>query len=143
MKKKLRQWVKLEKRIIRLMYRKGILTGDVFEIKDLYWAGYTGVNPQKYNGQYLPEVHFCTSDYWGECDEYSVVSVALSEWYWEQKSCDPDCGEDCDKDCDDWPESAFNLRVRQRRQIIKYLTGLKTKKTDSEINRVLKMRRFK
>jgi len=64
-----RRWVKQEKRIVRLMYKKGLLSE--FNINDLYWAEYYWVRKKTYKTRahhygdkryrfpvYMPEVHY-------------------------------------------------------------------------------------
>lgn len=70
---------KEEKRLVRLLYKKGLLKD--FKLKDLYWNAYSILRTKKRkHGRkhkstvYLPEVHFCKTDYWGESDEYSIAS---------------------------------------------------------------------
>lgn len=71
-----RVWNKQEKRIVRLLYRKGF---DI-DLSNLYWASYKKTG-KKYRRKgstfsssgYRDEVYFCIKDYWGEYDEYSLV----------------------------------------------------------------------
>lgn len=71
MEKAVRVWYKQEKRIVRLMYQKGLI--DDFKLSELYWERYKltekkmGRKPRKkyvFTTHY-PEIHFCTVDYWG------------------------------------------------------------------------------
>jgi hypothetical protein len=138
-----RTWIKQEKRIVRLLYRKGLL-GD-FKIRDLYWAEYNWFRSRKYKSKtnsydgkrykypiYMPEVHYYTSDYWGEGDEHSIVGTVLDHLYWDnidEENFDPTSGE--------WPKSLFNCGM-SREQFIKYLSKLPTKVSDNKINKILK-----
>jgi hypothetical protein len=79
----------------------------------------------------MPEVHFCTSDYWGEYDEHSVVGAVLDSLYWEHVDTT-----NWDSDSGEYPKSTF---PRMRRcQFIKYLKGLPTKVGDNKINKIVK-----
>ena len=118
-----RQWIKEEKRIVYLLYRKGLLKD--FKIEDLYWAEYHWFRGKKYKSRtnsydgkryrypvYMPEIHYFYTDYWGEGDE------------------------DWDSTSDEFPKSTFNMSMT-RRQLIKYLESLPTKIKDKKINKVL------
>jgi len=137
-----RTWIKQEKRIVRLLYRKGLL-GD-FKIRDLYWAEYNWFKSRKYKVKnlisgkiykhpiYMPEVHYYTTDYWGEGDEHSIVGTVLEHLHWvnvDDEDWDPTSGE--------WPKSTFNWDT-SREQFIKYLSKLPTKVSDNKINKILK-----
>lgn len=137
-----RQWIKEEKRIVSLLYRKGLLKD--FKIEDLYWAEYHWFRGKKYKSRtnsydgkryrypvYMPEIHYFYTDYWGEGDEYSVVSCALENLYWSNID-----DEDWDSTSDEFPKSTFNMSMT-RRQLIKYLESLPTKIKDKKINKVL------
>lgn len=138
-----RKWIKDEKRIVRLLYRKGLLKN--FKIDDLYWEEYNRLNrhykskPNKYDGKiyrfniYMPEIHFATHDYWGETDEHSVVSYVLEHLYWSNVDTD-----NWDKVGDLWPKSTFPKMNRQ--QFINYLRRLPTLVNDNKINKILKRR---
>jgi hypothetical protein len=79
----------------------------------------------------MPEIHFCTSDYWGESDEHSVVNEVLERLYWEHidtKNWDSDSGE--------YPQSTFPRMTRTR--FINYLKGLPTVVSDNKIKKVIK-----
>lgn len=134
MAKDIKLWKKQEKRIVKLLYIKGFLD---FKLNELYWAEYHRMkNGRKRKGKrcskirYAPEIHYCTVDYFGECDEYSVVDYVLQSLYWENAEKSP---EDCDGD---WPKSTFNYKGRK--WFINYLKKLPTIKNDSKINKVLK-----
>jgi len=138
-----RRWVKEEKRIVELLYKKGFIKGE-FKLEDLYWASYYWRNSKcyktksnSYDGKkyrqpvYMPEIHFCTSDYWGESDEHSVVNEVLERLYWEHidtKNWDSDSGE--------YPQSTFPRMTRAR--FINYLKGLPTVVSDNKIKKVIK-----
>jgi len=131
-----RRWVKEEKRIVRLLYRKGFLKD--FKISDLYWAEYNWLNNKKRKSScgkysfpvYMPEVHYLTTDYWGESDEHSIVSTIKETLYWggiETENWDPELG---------YPKSSFPKL--SRRQFIKYLEKLPTIISDNKINKIIK-----
>ena len=74
-----RVWNKQEKQIVRLLYRKGLLSN----MPNLYWASYRETGKRyKNKGSsfiwrgYLDEVYYCTWNYWGECDEQKVFLIA-------------------------------------------------------------------
>jgi hypothetical protein len=139
-----RKWIKEEKRIVSLLYKKGFLKD--FKVEDLYWAEYHWHNRKLYKSRsnkcdedgeiyrypiYMPEIHYCTTDYWGESDEHSIVSHVKERLYWEHvdnTNWDPEY---------DYPKSTFNMRMT-RLQFIKYLKKLPTIVPDNKINRVLK-----
>lgn len=135
-----RKWVKEEKRIVRLLYRKGFL--EDFKVNELYWAEYywfrkktrryKSVDGGKYRYPvYMPEVHYCTTDYWGESDEHSIVSHVLDVLYWGNIDTT-----DWDEESGEYPKSTF--RKMTRPQFIKYLQTLPTVVSDNKINQVLK-----
>jgi hypothetical protein len=138
-----RQWIKEEKRIVELLYRKGFIKGE-WKLDDLYWAEFHWYQRKcyktKYNSYdgkryrfpvYMPEIHFMTTDYWGESDEHSIVDSIKQTLWWEHidtKNWDETSGE--------YPESTFpNMN---RRQFIQYLKKLPTKVGDNKINKILK-----
>lgn len=76
---KLLKFKKEEKRLVKLLYKKGLLA--YFDLKEFYWAAYhkqrakKRKHGRKFRGTvYFPEVHFCQTDYWGESDEHSIVN---------------------------------------------------------------------
>lgn len=136
-----RVWNKQEKRIVRLLYRKGF---DM-DLSTLYWASYkeTGKkyrhkgSPFSYPG-YRDEVHFCTWDYWGDCDEHSLVDSFIEVTTWKNI---PD---DVLKNCDDmWKVySLSNFQYKGRKWLIKYLSALPTVRCDSRINKILRIKHY-
>ncbi len=137
-----RRWVKQEKRIVRLLYRKGFLKD--FKVGDLYWAEYHWFKKKqyksrtnKYDGKryrypvYMPEVHYCSTDYWGESDEHSIVSHVLDMLHWQHIDTT-----DWDETSGEFPKSTFKRMDRD--QFIKYLKQLPTVVPDNKINKVLK-----
>lgn len=131
-----RRWIKQEKQIVYLLYRKGFLKD--FKVKDFYWAEYNWFNKKlrkskdgKYRYPiYMPEVHYFTTDYWGESDEHSIVRHVLDMLHWEHIDTT-----NWDSDSGEWPKSTF--KRMNRRQFIHYLKKLPTKVGDNKINKVL------
>ena len=131
-----RRWIREEKQIVYLLYRKGLLKD--FKIKDLYRAEYHWHNRKHYRSSgghrwplYMPEVHFSTTDYWGESDEHSIVDCILQELYWahiDTTNWDSGSGE--------YPPSRFPRM--ERGQFIKYLKKLPTKVNNNKIKEVLR-----
>lgn len=136
MRKVKRIWIKEEKRIVKLLYRKGLID---MPLKELYWAEYYRTNKMyrsssgKYkHSEYFPEIYYGTTDYWGECDEHSLVDTILQGLYWEHVidvNADVELG---------YPESTF--KCKSRRWFIKYLSALKTVNFDNKINKLLRQR---
>ncbi len=133
-----RIWVKQEKRTVRLLYRKGLIQKE--KLKDFYWAEYhyTGKVYKKKKGnrhkypEYMPEIHYSTFDYWGECTEHGLVSTIREGLYWEQAApFEPDSGV--------YPTSTFKHR-KSRLWFINYLKKLPTKVSDNKIRVVFKNR---
>lgn len=135
MKRYIRKFIKEEKRIIKLIWQKGLFPKE-FKVDYLYWAEYRHGNRgrrrrRKYAwSDYLPEVHYCTSDYWGECDEYGFVSMILDRVYWENTNTSNFSGSG------EWPESSFKFKGRL--WFIKYLEALPTVNRSSKINKILR-----
>jgi hypothetical protein len=139
-----RQWIKQEKQIVYLLYRKGLIIDAHIKLEDLYWASYNWLNRKHYKTKlnsyggriyrapiYMPEVHFCTTDYWGESDEHSIVDTVLQQLYWKHVDT-----RDRDEDSDKYPVSTFPKMTRT--QFIKYLKSLPTKVADKKINKIIK-----
>lgn len=133
MKVKWRKWVKDEKRIVRLLYKKGMLPDNI-QVDNLYWEYFRTNGRQRKRGcqysfhNYLPEVHYCTYDYWGECDEHSVIENVKEGLYWKYS-----IGE---YDTYGWPISSFTFKGRT--WFIKYLKSLPTVNNDNKIRVALK-----
>ena len=66
--------------IARLLLQAGMITPKFFN--GLYWAEFRRSKNKRWkrNGwyklNYYTELHYWTRDYWGECDEHSVISMA-------------------------------------------------------------------
>jgi len=138
-----RRWAKEEKRIVELLYKKGFIKGE-FKLRDLYWAEYHWYNrkcyktkPNSYDGKryrfpiYMPEVHFCTTDYWGESDEHSIVDSVLERLHWEYIDTT-----NWDSDSGEYPKSTFPKMTRAN--FIHYLEKLPTVVSDNQIKKVLR-----
>lgn len=136
-----RIWNKQEKRIVRLLYRKGIMNVDVPE---LYWAALKKCNNKQYrnNGSscnwpgYLDEVYYCTWDYWGECDEHPLIDSILTRLTSEGISDKvfEECGYEFYKAMQ---QSSF--QYKGRKWFIRYLETLPTVRCDAKINKALKI----
>lgn len=116
MRNKVRIHIKQEKQIVKLLYKKGLLNKK--EVESLYWAAYSRLTRPKKSKEkyrisiYLPEIHFCSYDYFGEADEHSIVSAKT--------------------------EYGNNFKnVRSRRKIIQSLKCLPTIVFDNKIREVL------
>lgn len=134
MNKDIKLFVKQEKRIVKLLYRKGFI--DPKDINILYWEEYKRVGT-KSPVRFYPEIHFSVRDYWGEIDEYGLVDDNLQGLYFANKIND-------EEDDSGWPISTFKYSgvnrytAAYRNWVIQYLTVLPTKRNDSKINKVLK-----
>lgn len=131
-----RRWIKEEKQLVYLLYRKGLLKD--FKLKDLYWAEHNWHNRKHYKSSdgyrwplYMPEIHFSTTDYWGEGDEHSIVENVIQHLYWEHIDTT-----NWDSDSGKYPPSTFPKMTRG--QFIKYLKKMPTKVGDKHINKILK-----
>lgn len=134
-----RVWNKQEKRIVRLLYRKGLLS----DMSNLYWASYkeTGKKYKNKGSSYswygsLDEIYYCTWDYWSEYDEHPLVDEIIERLITEGI---PDyVFEECGYDYfQAMKHSSF--QYKGRKWFIKYLEGLPTVRCDSKINKVLKI----
>lgn len=136
MRKFIRTWVKQEKRIVKLAYKKGLLKD--FKTDDFYWQEYrsSGRKERRRNGKkysftiYLPEIHYCVFDYWGEADEYSVVESIRQQLHWDNLT-EPPSDEN-----GGWGVSEIDGLSRQ--ELIEYLKKLPTVINDSKINEPLR-----
>jgi hypothetical protein len=122
---------KQEKQIVKLMYQKGIIDElCIGELKDLYWADYRIAKGKYNNGRYNCrrrhyEVHYWTTDYWGEGNEHSLVDHYLELLYWSKY-------EYCEYD------ESKRVKIISRKKLIKDLKKLKTIHNDKKINQVIK-----
>lgn len=135
MKKYIRKFIKEEKRIVKLIWEKGLFPKG-FKVDDLYWAYYTHGKRQRRRKRkyafrdYLPEVHYGSCDYWGEYDEHGFIRHILDLLYWKnaQYLSHPDDAS--------YPESTF--KYQGRLWFIKYLESLPSVNRSSKINMVLR-----
>lgn len=136
-----RVWNKQEKRIVRLLYRKGF---DI-DLSNLYWTSYKETRKKyRHKGStfsslgYRDEVYFCTWDYWGDCDEHSLVDTFIEMTTWKNVPAD------VLKNCDDmWKAySLSNFQYKGRKWLIKYLSALPTVRCDSKINKILRIKHY-
>jgi len=133
MRKYIRKHLKDEKRILKLMYRKGIFELLKININSVSWEyllrgrkGRRGKGRSKYGiRQYIPELHTFWTDYWGEGDSCSVIENFKNHLHWEG------CGE---VDEVGFPTSKYPTKE----YLFKYLKSLPTIKNDSKFNIVLR-----
>lgn len=134
MKKYIRKHKKDEKRILKLMYKKGFFKVLHLDFSDLCWE-YSmegkmlrrrrGKSKYSYN-ELLPELHVWTQDYYGEGDSRSVVEC-FREYLWYSQSEEQD-------------ESGFpNEKSKNNSELIAYLKTLPTKNNNSKLNPLLKV----
>ena len=132
-----RKFIKDEKRILKLMNKKGLLF--YYNFDNLYWdnrisIGHSikhksSITGSGYYWSYClaPELIYVVPDYWGECDERSVIDDVLEKLFWDNV---------IDVDADE-PESTFDCKGRS--WLIKYLSKLPNKTyEDRKINKIIK-----
>lgn len=134
MKKYIKKHIKDEKRILKLLYKKGLL--DHYNFDYLGWEflhegkkGRRRKNKSEYSfHEYLPELHIFSVDYWGEGDSTSVVESIRDSIIMENADYCP---------VDGW----FNINksVVKNKGFINYLESLPTKNNDSKFNKYLKI----
>lgn len=131
-----RKHIKEEKRIVKLLYKKGLLKD--YKLNNLYWASYKWFGKKTYKwGKhrfpvFLPEIYFCTTDYWGECDEHALIDHIIEGLIWEKV---PEI-EKMKEMSDVFSLSTF--KAISRTDFIQYLSALPTVVFDSKINKILK-----
>lgn len=140
MKTYIRKWVKDEKRIVKLLYQKGLIKDS--ELSGYYWQDYrTGKRPRRKNKNgyrwtdRLPEVHYWTTDYFGESDEHSLVDFVIDGLYW---------GQSYENGYDEYgmPNIESNFKYKGRSAFIKHLELMPTINRSSRINSLLKINQF-
>lgn len=124
--KRIRQWVKQEKRLVKLAYRAGLVDDVVKNIDWLYWDELTPIG-RNYSSGYYPEVYFETKDYWGEINERSLMSHIHEILYWSGVN-----PEECSME-----NITSSFKPRTRSEFIEYIKSLPKKRNDSKINKVL------
>lgn len=134
MSKLIRKHLKDQKRIIKLMYQKGMFEYLEIDFDSLGWEDdyrrkkatrlrFGKTYKSVFN--YLPELHVYWSDYWGEGDSISIVKQCRNA-LWFDNSVNVD-------------ENGFpNSDPMSNKELIGYLEKLPTKVFDSKINKVLK-----
>jgi hypothetical protein len=135
MKKYIRKHLKDEKRILKLMYKKGIFEILRINLKHLGWEYLLyGKRQRRRKGknkyafrECLPELHEWTQDYWGEGDSHSVINSFKEHLFWETA-----------KEFDEESGFPVNHKYPKNRFLIEYLTKLPTKNNDSKFNIFLK-----
>lgn len=133
MKKYIKKHLKDEKRILKLMYKKGIFELLNVDFKHLCWEYLLdGKRQRKRKGKwaykdFLPELHLWTQDYWGEGESHSIVDSFKQYLFWETAT-------DFDLDTG-FP---INQKYPTTKYLIEYLSKLPTKKNDSKFNRFLR-----
>jgi hypothetical protein len=134
MKKYIRKHIKDEKRILKLMYKKGIINELVNDIEDCGWAYLLKGNRQRSrNGSfnfydYLPEFHLHTTDYWGDGDSRSLVNVFRENIMMANADF-----------CVVKGLIKVNKSVEDAKGLIKYLNSLPTTIRDNKFNKYLKV----
>ncbi len=130
MKKYIKKHLKTEKRIVKLLYKKGFLKEN---LSDLGWEYLLkGKKGRKRKGNvykfsdWLPEIHFYTQDYWGEYDSHSIIDHFADLLWFENSKEQDDYGLPLEKQMSD-------------KQLINYLNSLTTKVNDSKINKILRV----
>ncbi len=134
MKKYIKKHLKDEKRILKLMYKKGIFELLRIKLEDLGWEYFLyGKRQRRRKGknkyafrECLPELHEWTQDYWGEGDSHSVVGSFREHLFWETTT--------------EYDENNFssNGTIFSNQKLIEHLKSLPTKNNDSKFNRFLK-----
>lgn len=140
--RRIRSWVKQEKRLVKLMYRKGFIDAFI-DINNLYWEEYklygkryrSKHDSKKYQG-YLPEIYLAVMDYWREVDEIPLVRSFVEHHIWENI---PD--DKLSKLGEAYMEDVMELsdfKYKGRRWLIKWLSGKPNVRCDNKINKILK-----
>lgn len=130
MDKKYLLYKKQEKRIVKLMYRKGLI--DDLDFDNLYFIEdekYKWINGKCYKKTF-PKVFYGQREYWGEWDEWSVVEMVVNDIIYKEYDYDFD-------NMNDAIQSVNMIKNPSRQKLIKYLSGLKNKYHDSKINKIL------
>jgi len=132
----MRKHLKDEKRIIKLMYIKGLFKAFNISLKHIGWEYLSeGKRKRKRKGrnkwgykEYKPELFLYTVDYWGEGDETSIVDILQQDLYWVSGHFDEETSQFV----------AGDKKYYERSQLIAYLKTLPTVKKNSKINGYLK-----
>jgi hypothetical protein len=131
MKKYIKKHLKDEKRILKLMYKKGIFELLHIDLNDLSWEILLdGKRQRKRKGKwgyrdFLPELHVWSQDYWGEGDSRSVVDYFKSYYWFEFAT---------EREEDGYP---ISHKYPTTKFLIEYLIKLPTKNSNSKFNKFL------
>jgi hypothetical protein len=140
MNKAQKLWKKQEKRIVKLLYRKGLID-ELLEhngFNNLCCEHHHLIKTRsrrknKYRTLlFCPEILHISYDYYGEADSRSLVDIVTTGLYFENVIED----KKYELQNNGWPKSTFKYKGRQ--WFINYLSELPTKRHDSKINKVLK-----
>ena len=123
MKKSIRKLVKDEKRIVKLMYIKGILKAFKIKPEQLSWElCYC-------RKQDVPEIMIYFTDYWGEGDSYSIIDSYFEQLYLTTGFYN-----------EETTEFVSENKINSREKLIKHLISLPTVLKNSKINKYLKVK---
>ncbi len=135
MKKYIKKHIKDEKRILKLMYKKGFFETLGINLENVAWEYLLyGKRQRRIKGknkyafrECLPELHVWTQDYWGEGDSSSVIGILKDHIYFGNT------------DIYDYDEDGFplNSKFPETNDVINYLLKLPTKNNDSKFNKFL------
>jgi hypothetical protein len=134
MKKYIRKHIKDEKRILKLMYKKGIINKLINDIEDCGWGYLLKGNRQRSRKgsfnfyDYLPEFHLHTTDYWGDGDSRTLVDIFRENVMMENAEY-----------CEVKGYINLNKSVINTKGLIKYLNLLPTVINDNKFNKYLKV----
>lgn len=130
--KVLRSRIKRDKRILRIMYRKGLL--DTWMDSGIHWAAYNSHNERlDHNHLYQIELFYWIGDYWGEWDERELISDVIDNHICDLLNPNDEYFK-IEKEFYDWHRKHNTFR-----KIMSYLRSLPTKRSDSGINKYLKI----
>lgn len=129
-RKKYRHNFKQDKRILKLLYRTGLLEEYHIPIDEIYWDTLRRIGNKGY--KYIQTPCHCTFDYWGECDDYCIIDRVMECLFYANVDRNP-------MDFDEEPRLVSSVYIKTREQLIDYLKSLPVKKSDSKINKTLKL----
>ena len=131
MKKYIKKHLKDEKRILKLMHKKGILELLEINYEDLSWEWFLdGKRERRRKRKYafrdsLAQLHIHSQDYWGEGRCESVVSI-FKEYYWFEFA--------KEREAEGYPK---NTIYPTNKILVDYLLKLPTKNNNSKFNKIL------
>ncbi|MDH6308093.1 hypothetical protein M2451_002612 [Dysgonomonas sp. PFB1-18] len=130
--KVLRKHIKRDKRMLRLLYRKGLL--DAWMDSHIHWAAYRSFNNRfNKNHLYHIEPYYWIEDYWGEGDERELISDVIDNHIWETLN-PKDEHFNVEREFYKWHKEHSSFK-----KMMNYLHSLPTKRRDSGINKYLKI----